>query len=204
MQTFLTTLSLPILAYLVGAVPCGWLLVRWVAGNDIRRMGSGNIGTTNVRRAIGSGWAAVTLICDVLKGFLPTLAACSFGNGIFSWLPAVTALAAVCGHMYPIYFRFRPSGKGVATTLGALLIAAPWASLCALTAFLMAVRLSRKVSVGSLTGIFLLPPSTWFTTHDPFLTLITGVIMVLILARHSENIQRLAQGREPDLGKKSE
>jgi acyl phosphate:glycerol-3-phosphate acyltransferase len=201
MHTLFMTLSLPIIAYLMGAVPCGWILVRWVTGTDIRRIGSGNIGTTNVRRAIGTKWAVATLICDVLKGLLPTLAAFSFGNGAHPWLPAVTALAAVCGHMYPIYFGFKPSGKGVATTMGSLLIPAPWACLCAVTAFLIAARLSRRVSVGSLAGTFLLAPATWFTSHDPFLTMITVVIMVLILSRHKENIQRLAQGKEPVLGK---
>jgi glycerol-3-phosphate acyltransferase PlsY len=201
MHSFLFIISLPISAYLIGAIPCGWILVRWVSGTDIRTIGSGNMGTTNVRRAIGSKWAAATLICDVLKGLLPTLAACSQG---YPWLPAVTALAAVCGHMYPIYFGFRPSGKGVATSLGALLIIAPWSCLCAVTGFLVAVRLSRRVSVGSLTGIFLLPPSTWFTSHDLYLTVVALVIMVLIITRHGENIQRLAQGREPAIGNKSD
>jgi acyl phosphate:glycerol-3-phosphate acyltransferase len=204
MHTFFSILILPVSAYLLGAVPFGWILVRWVAGVDIRRIGSGNIGTTNVRRAIGTKWALVTLICDILKGFLPTLAAFICSSHVHPWLPAVTALAAVCGHMYPIFFRFKPSGKGVATALGSLLIAAPWACLCAVIGFLMAVRISRRVSVGSLIGISIVPPSAWFTSHDLLLTLVTLIIMVLILARHKENIQRLARGKEPVLGKKSE
>ena len=202
MHTAIIILSLPILAYLTGAVPCGWLLVRWTAGVDIRTYGSGNIGATNVRRVVGTKWAVVTLICDVLKGLLPTLLASSCGNGQ-SWLAPITALAAVCGHMYPVYFRFKPSGKGVATTLGSLLVVAPWACLCAIAVFLVATRLSRRVSAGSLTGILAVPPSTWFTSKDPFLTLITMVIMILILSRHKENIQRLANGMEPALGEKS-
>jgi acyl phosphate:glycerol-3-phosphate acyltransferase len=203
MHTVFIILGLPIAAYLSGAVPFGWILVRRVAGVDIRRIGSGNIGTTNVRRAIGTKWAVVVLACDILKGLLPTLAASSLGNAPHPWLTAVTALAAICGHMYPIYFGFRASGKGVATAMGSLLIVAPWACLCAVTGFLIAVKLSRRVSVGSLTGIFILPPSAWFTSHDLFLTLVTVIIMVLILSRHAENIRRLAQGNEPVLGKKS-
>jgi acyl phosphate:glycerol-3-phosphate acyltransferase len=201
MHTFFSNLILPVSAYLLGAVPFGWILVRWIAGVDIRRIGSGNIGTTNVRRAIGTQWALVTLICDILKGLLPTLAAFICSNDVHPWLPAVTALAAVCGHMYPIFFRFKPSGKGVATALGSLLIAAPWACLCAVIGFLAAVRISHRVSVGSLIGIAIVPPSAWFTSHDLFLTLVTLIIMVLILSRHKENIQRLAQGKEPVLGK---
>jgi acyl phosphate:glycerol-3-phosphate acyltransferase len=201
MHTFFIILVLPVAAYLLGAVPFGWILVRWVAGVDIRRIGSGNIGTTNVRRAVGTKWAMVVLACDIFKGLLPTLAAASFANASCPWLPAITALAAICGHMYPIYFGFKPSGKGVATTMGALLIAAPWACLCAVIGFIFAVRFSHRVSVGSLLGISILPPSAWFTSHNLFLTLVTLIIMVLILSRHADNIQRLAQGKEPVLGK---
>jgi glycerol-3-phosphate acyltransferase PlsY len=201
MHTFFIIFVLPIAAYLLGAVPFGWILVRWIAGVDIRRIGSGNIGTTNVRRAIGTRWALVVLACDVLKGLLPTLAATFLGNALSPWLPAVTALAAIGGHMYPIYFGFKPSGKGVATALGSLLIAAPWACLCAVIGFIVAVRFSRRVSVGSLIGVSILPPCAWFTSHNLFLTSVTLIIMVLILSRHAENIQRLAQGKEPALGK---
>jgi acyl phosphate:glycerol-3-phosphate acyltransferase len=202
MPTLLITLGLPMAAYLIGAVPCGWILVRWVSGTDIRKIGSGNIGATNVRRAIGSRWAVTTLICDLLKGLLPTLAAYAYGQGAHPWISSVTALAAICGHMYPVYFGFRPSGKGVATTLGSLLVIAPWACLFAVTAFLVAVKLSRRVSVGSLAGALLLAPTTWYTSHDILLTLVVLAIMVLILVRHAENIERLAQGKEPVLGKK--
>ncbi len=201
MYTFIATLCLPILAYLLGAVPFGLLIVRGVAGTDIRQIGSGNIGATNVRRAVGSKWAAAALICDILKGLVPTMAALSLSNTGYLWLPAITALAAICGHMYPVYLKFKPSGKGVATAMGSLLTPAPWACLCAISAFLISVRLSRRVSIGSLAGTFILPPSTWFTSHDPFLTLSTLIIMVLILARHKENIERLARGTEPVLGK---
>jgi glycerol-3-phosphate acyltransferase PlsY len=201
MDSFIATLMLPILAYLLAAVPFGLLIVRRAAGVDIRHIGSGNIGATNVRRAAGNKWATVALICDALKGLVPTVAALSLNNSGYLWLPAITALAAVCGHMYPIYLKFKPSGKGVATAMGSLLFAAPWACLCAVTVFLMAARLSRRVSVGSLAGAFVLPPATWFTSHDPFLTLATLVIMILILVRHKENIERLAQGKEPVLRK---
>jgi len=201
MNSFIATFMLPIMAYLLGAVPFGLIIVRQVAGIDIRHIGSGNVGATNVRRAVGNKWATVVLVCDMFKGLVPTLVALSMNSTGYLWLPAITSLAAVSGHMYPIYLKFKPSGKGVATAMGSVLPVAPWACIYAAAVFLMAAKLSRRVSVGSLVGTVLLPPCTWFTSHDPSLTLATLVIMILILARHKENIQRLAQGREPVIGK---
>jgi glycerol-3-phosphate acyltransferase PlsY len=201
MSRLLEIILLPLLAYLLGSIPFGLIIVRVVRKTDIRRIGSGNIGATNVRRTAGTRWAAAALACDVLKGLLPTLAAAHVNPSTSQWLPALTALAAVCGHMYPLYLKFRPSGKGVATTLGAWLVAAPWACLGALLTFLVVVRLCRRVSVGSLSGALLLPPATWFTGHDPILTLTALIIMILILMRHEENLSRLANKREPVLGK---
>jgi glycerol-3-phosphate acyltransferase PlsY len=203
MSRLLAIILLPLLAYLLGAIPFGLIIVRVVGKTDIRRIGSGNIGATNVRRAVGTLWAATALACDALKGLLPTLAAAHVNPSTWQWLPGITALAAVCGHMYPIYLKFRPSGKGVATTLGAWMVPAPWACLGAVLTFLVVVKLSRRVSVGSLSGTLLLPPATWFTGHDPILTLTALIIMILILIRHEGNLSRLANGREPVLGKSS-
>ena len=202
MNSLVSVILFPVAAYLLGAVPFGLIVVRLVSKTDIRRIGSGNIGATNVRRAAGTGWAVVVLAGDILKGLLPTLAAVWMTTDAFPWLPALTALAAVCGHMYPLYLGFKPSGKGVATALGSLLIPAPWACLCAVLVFLGAVRLSRRVSVGSLTGIMFLPPAAWLTTGDPYTTTAAVIIMVLILIRHKENLYRLANGKEPALGER--
>ena len=201
MSSLLAIILLPLFAYALGSVPFGLIIVRLAVKTDIRRIGSGNIGATNVRRVAGTGWAAAALACDILKGLLPTLAAYHLILSTWQWLPALTALAAVCGHMFPIYLKFKPSGKGVATMLGAWLVPAPWACLAALLTFIVVVRLGRRVSVGSLSGTLLLPPATWFTIHDPILTLTALIIMVLILLRHEENLSRLANGREPLLGK---
>ncbi len=188
------------MAYLSGAVPYGLLFVRVSTGADIRQLGSGNIGATNVRRAAGNKWAVATLICDLLKGLVPTLAAVlTLNDSTCLWLPALTALAAVCGHMYPIYLGFKPSGKGVATAFGSLLPAAPWACLCAVTVFLIAARFSQRASVGSLAAVLSLPPAVWFTTRDLCLLPAALIIMILIMSRHKDNIIRLAQGREPSV-----
>ena len=199
MNTFLIAMALPPSAYLLGSIPFGLLIVRLLAKVDIRRIGSGNIGATNVKRAVGAKWAAATLICDGLKGFLPVLTALLLSETTYQWLPAITALAAIVGHMYPLYFGFKPGGKGVATTLGCLLIIAPWACIIALIIFIPAVYLSKRVSVGSLAATLSLPAATWFSTHDPAIAIAAIIVMTLVLSRHRENIQRLAKGLEPTI-----
>lgn len=197
MNTILLAIALPICAYFLGSIPFGLLIVRLVAKTDIRRIGSGNIGATNVKRTLGIKWAAATLICDGFKGALPVLAAILLSATTYQWLAAVGALAAITGHMYPIYFTFKPGGKGVATTLGCLLILAPFACMIAILIFIPVVYLSKRVSLGSLAATISLPPATWFTTHDPPVAVASIIIMALILFRHKENIQRLAHGVEP-------
>ena len=203
MNHLLFAMALPVLAYLLGSIPFGLLIVRRLAKADIRHIGSGNIGATNVRRAVGTKWAAATLVCDLSKGILPALAAVLLSTTTCQWLPAITAVAAVCGHIYPVYFQFRPGGKGVATTLGSFLIISPWACMISLLIFVPTVFVARRVSVGSLAGTFILAPATWFTTHDPALTTAAILIMALVLYRHSDNLQRLARGVEPTIGSQS-
>ncbi len=199
MNTFLTAIVLTAGAYLLGSIPVGLLFVRLRAKRDIRKVGSGNIGTTNVKRILGTSWALATLICDVLKGLLPTLGALYLSKGPYLWMPSIVAAAAICGHIFPIYLKGRPSGKGVATTLGCLIIIAPLATAISMAALAAAIYFSRRVSVGSMIGMMVLPPATWFTTYDPVLCATTIGIMILILARHKDNIQRLARGIEPEI-----
>ncbi len=198
-NALLIAIMLPLGAYLVGSIPFGLVFVRLRAKVDIREIGSGNIGTTNVKRVLGTPWAVATLICDALKGALPAGAAVYLSNSTFLWLPSIVSLAAICGHIYPIYLGCRPSGKGVATTLGGLIVIAPLATLLYLLVLVAAIWGSRRVSVGSLTGALFLPPASWFTTHDPAVCAASIVIMVLILLRHKENLQRLAAGVEPTI-----
>jgi glycerol-3-phosphate acyltransferase PlsY len=197
MDTLIIGLTLPAGAYLLGSIPFGLLFVHLVAGQDIRDFGSGNIGATNVKRLIGLRWAVTTLALDGAKGMLPAWGAVCLSAEGPSWLVAATLLAAVCGHMFPIYLNFKASGKGVATAAGAFLAAAPFACGAALLVFILTVRWSRSVSAGSLAATVVLPPAVWFVTHNPAIALSAIVVMVLILSRHKENIQRLASGREP-------
>jgi glycerol-3-phosphate acyltransferase PlsY len=197
MNSLLFYIALPILAFLLGSVPFGLLITRIFSGEDIRKAGSGNIGATNVKRLMGTRWGAMTLALDVAKGALPTWAALYLSPGEASWLAGATMLAAVCGHMYPAYLKFKPSGKGVATAGGCILVSAPLALTVALMAFIGMVSWTRRISIGSLSATAVLPPAVWFSTQNPALLISSLIIMVLILHRHEDNIRRLAHGSEP-------
>lgn len=202
MNVHLLISALPICAYVLGSIPFGLLIVRAVARTDVRRIGSRNIGATNVKRAVGTKWALVTLLCDGLKGLLPTLVATWTAGPADLWLPSLTALAAITGHIYPLFLAGKPSGKGVATALGCLLAIAPAAAAICVSGFIAAIIISKRVSAGSLTAAVILPPSAWFTTHEPAIGVASLLIMALILFRHKDNIQRLAKGKEPALRNK--
>jgi acyl phosphate:glycerol-3-phosphate acyltransferase len=199
MNTHALTIALPLLAYLSGAVPCGLLIVRMVAHCDIRRVGSGNIGATNVRRTAGTSWGVVTLLCDALKGALPTIIALRLAPMAPHWLAPLVALAAVSGHIFPVYLKFKPSGKGVATALGCFGVLAPGACGLALIAFIVIVTAKRVVSVASMAAMALLPLLIWLTTRDSYLTGSSFLTTLLIISRHKANIERLCRGKEPTL-----
>ena len=192
---------LPVAAYLLGSIPVGLLLVRWRMRKDVRGTGSGNIGATNVWRTAGKGLAIATLVGDALKGALPCLAALWLAGRAFpmlpSWYGVVVGAAAVAGHMFPLYLGFRASGKGVATAAGVFSVLAPLACGIAFSVFILLALVTRRVSIGSLIGALVLPPALWFTTRDPYLAGGGTLIMLMILARHRDNIQRLRQGKEP-------
>ena len=170
----------------------------------MREFGSGNIGATNARRAAGTGWGVVALFGDVLKGALPVLAAVFFISRYPetspAWLPETVALGAIFGHIFPAYFKLKPSGKGVATTIGAFLVLSPMAVGIMLAGLIIAVLISRRMSVGSLVGMVCLPLSIWIFYDDPVLFGCSVVAAVLTILRHKDNIRRLRQGREPSLG----
>lgn len=197
----LQTLLLPIAAYCIGAIPFSLIFVRWRSGIDLRQFGSGNLGATNARRAAGTLIGIAALICDALKGALPTWFALYLIWRSSGALPdgyaALVALAAIVGHMFPVYLKFNPSGKGVATTLGCYLVLAPLAVVVTLVVFLGVVLLFRRMSLGSLIAAAVLPPTVWVTTHDWILLLGSALITILIVLRHKTNIQRLFQGTEP-------
>ena len=175
-------------AYLCGSIPFGLLITRAASGKDVREVGSGNIGATNVARAAGKTAAIATLVLDAEKGLLPVLAAARFGPAGPLLAPAC-AVAAVAGHCFPVWLRFR-GGKGVATGLGVSLALAPWAALAGGVTWLTFYALLRISSVGSLGGVAVAIAVAAVTGSRPSLYGLVAVALI-ILARHTGNIRRL-------------
>ena len=192
--------GLPIFAYLLGSIPWGLVLTRLCSSADIKRQGSGNIGATNVSRVAGPTLGLLTFTGDVLKGAVPVYLALRFAlqnQGVNDLFLSVVSLAAFFGHLYPLFMKFKSGGKGVATTAGCLVILAPLACLMALSAFIIFLLLSRRVSAGSLAAGIVLPIAVWFATNSWEITAAAVTMSVFIFVRHTENIKRLIAGTEP-------
>lgn len=202
-MNYLISVVLVVGANLVGGIPFGLFFVRWFAKIDVRTVGSGNIGATNVRRAASTPIAIMVLCCDLLKGVFPVmLAQAVMGQSSYGqWTTAAVSISAILGHMFPVYLGFRASGKGVATALGAFLVLAPLAVLIALLFFILLVSASRRVSIGSMGGAAVLIPAVWLINNDPAVIGAAVITVALILFRHKENIKRLMSGQEPPLDK---
>ncbi len=184
-------------AYLIGAIPFGLLIGRLV-GADVRRAGSGNIGATNVGRVLGKKLGALTLVCDMAKGFLPVWLAANLlpdTTANREWLVMACGLATVVGHMFPLYLKFK-GGKGVATALGVFLFISPWSVLISLLVFSGALTAFRYVSVASLTAALLIPLWLWLLGESPVILLTALAIVLLIWFQHRSNIGRLLRGTE--------
>ena len=187
-------------AYLLGSIPFGYLLVQIFRGEDVRHIGSGNIGATNVSRK-SPALGVLTLILDAAKGFFAvqlTATFCGVADPEFSRLMAAAALLAITGHMFPLWLRFR-GGKGVATALGAFLRFAPLAVSVAVIIFIVVVLISRRISLGSIVTAAFFPATMWSLklARDPAVLALVGVASLLIVARHYKNILRLMSGQEP-------
>jgi glycerol-3-phosphate acyltransferase PlsY len=186
--------------YLLGSIPFGLVVARLRGGIDLRRVGSGNIGATNVLRAVGKGAAAFTLLGDIGKGALAV--------GLGRWanvapaMLALIALAAVLGHLLPVFNRFQ-GGKGVATTLGVILAAMPAVGGLLLLIWLLVAAVSRYSSLAALTATTAMPFLTWLVDGRPAMLALSGVLAILVVARHRENIARLWRGTEGKIGEKA-
>jgi glycerol-3-phosphate acyltransferase PlsY len=184
-----------LIAYLLGGIPFGYMLVLLKTGRDVRSMGSGNIGATNVLRTTSRWLGAVTLLLDMAKGFAAVWVAARLTGSDFAWMSAA-ALAALAGHAYPVFLRFR-GGKAVASFIGAFLYLAPLPLAAALVIFVIVVARWRYVSLGSIAAAAVFPLLVWGISHPPAPVVAAAAIAgAFVVWRHKENIARLRVGKE--------
>ena len=193
---------IPLIAYLLGSIPFGFLIVKARGRRDIRESGSGNIGAANVARTAGTAAGLFTLLFDAGKGFLAVWIAAKWTAGDMRWMMAA-AVFAVLGHIFTVWLEFR-GGKGVATALGAFLAICPQAVAAAAVLWLLVAFFWRYSSLASIVAAAALPVFVqllYAPRHAPplYVTLCTVLISVLVLAKHRPNIQRLIDGTEPRL-----
>jgi glycerol-3-phosphate acyltransferase PlsY len=191
-------------AYGVGSIPWSYLIVRRLQGEDIRRMGSGNVGATNVLRTAGKKAGIAALLLDAAKGIAVVVAARALGAP--PYVVCVSAVAVVLGHVFPVFLGFR-GGKGVATAAGALGALALPVLLVSLVGFVVIVAWKRYVSLGSIMTAVLFPPLAWLGTRlgwigreGPWVVLSSTAIAAVILVKHGANLRRLLRGTERRLG----
>jgi glycerol-3-phosphate acyltransferase PlsY len=193
------------LAYLLGSIPFGYLIVRASGAGDVRETGSGGTGATNVTRRAGKGAGILTLALDALKGAAAVFVArLVLTEGfVVDWWVAAAAVAVVAGHVFPVWLGFR-GGKGVATGLGVFAVLSPLALLCALPVFVLVVWATRYVSLGSIVAAAMMPLAVWAlnarssTRGVEFLPVLTAASVggALIIFMHRANIRRLLRGEE--------
>lgn len=192
-------LGLTLLAYLLGSIPFGLVVSRVLGGPDPRGLGSGNLGTANLYRLLGWKAGGLTLLGDILKGTLPVLLAGFWLAPLGAWKEsavAVVAGAAVLGHIFPLYLKFK-GGKGVATTFGVVAALAPGAALNLVLVYLMALAWTRIFSLSALICAWLLPVAVGLFSDSKAYLLLAAGLSGLILVCHRENLERLFKGEEP-------
>lgn len=204
------TLAL-VLAYFLGSIPFGHLIVKLKTGKDVRQSGSGATGATNVLRTAGKTLGILTFALDIVKGVVAVLLArwlTGVGGGDTTWIVAGAAILAILGHIFPVWLGFK-AGKGVATGLGVFLAIAPVAALCSFALFILIVVKTRYISLGSIVGSVVMIPLIWFwhgwVWPSPFLTqmlVAITIVAAVIVFKHHENLQRLMSGTENKFGQK--
>ena len=184
-----------LIAYFLGAIPFGYLLVKWKTGADVRSAGSGNIGATNVLRTTGRAAGVATLLLDIAKGYLAVWIAGRLTGHDPLWMSAA-AVAVMAGHAYPVFLRFK-GGKAVASFVGAFLCLTPLALAAVLVVFVGVVAWTRYISLGSVIGAVVLPLAVWLILQPTISVVIAAVLAgALIVYKHSANIARVRAGTE--------
>ncbi len=188
-----------IFAYLLGSVSFGYLFAKTLKGVDIRKIGSGNTGATNISRLMGFKFAIIVLILDAVKGLLAILIPSYLETE--TWVILLCGLAVIIGHNWPVFFAFK-GGRGAATTLGVFLGLAPIPALAVFSLFIVVSLISRYVSLGTIIAAVLIPLTMYLLSY-PLNYFIFGLsVCIILLWRHYPNIKRLLQGRESKLGDK--
>jgi glycerol-3-phosphate acyltransferase PlsY len=184
-----------LIAYLLGDIPFGYLLVKLTTGRDVRASGSGNIGATNVLRTTGRAAGIATLLLDIGKGYLAVWLEGRLTGDNVQWMSAA-ALAVMIGHSYPALLRFR-GGKAVAAFVGAYLCLTPVPLAAVLVVFVVTVAWTRYISLGSIIGAGMFPLAVWLIEHPPLIVVVAATLSgALIIYRHRENLSRLHAGTE--------
>ncbi len=184
-----------ILAYLLGSIPFGYLLVRWTTGRDVRAAGSGNIGATNVFRTTGRGIGLLTLFLDALKAYVAVLVVARLTGGSEIWTSAA-AVAVLLGHVFPVFLHFQ-GGKAVASFAGAYLYLAPLALAAIFIVFVITVWRTKYISMGSVVCAITFPLAVWIIVRPHWPLVVASILSsALVLWRHRANIQRLREGVE--------
>ena len=198
-MSLLPALAVVALAYLIGSLPFSFLVARWFGVSDVRRVGSGNVGATNVLRSAGKGAGVLAFALDAGKGAAATALALRVAAGD-PGLPALAAVLAVAGHMYPVWLRFQ-GGKGAATGLGAFAPLAPWAAALAVLAFAVVAAATRYVSLGSVVGALALAAVCLASAGGGPLTLAASATAALVVFGHRANLRRIVGGSERRAGR---
>jgi glycerol-3-phosphate acyltransferase PlsY len=183
------------IAYVLGAIPFGYLLVKWKTGGDVRASGSGNIGATNVLRTTGRPAGVATLLLDIAKGYLAVWIAGRLTNGSAA-CQSLAALSVMAGHAYPVFLKFK-GGKAVASFVGAFLCLTPLALAAMLVVFTVVVAWTRQISMGSIVGAATFPLAVWLI-QKPELPVVVATLLAggFIIYKHSSNVERLHAGTE--------
>jgi len=191
----LTGLLAVVLAYLIGAIPFGYLVVRFSTGKDVRSSGSGNIGATNVLRTTGRAAGVITLLLDMAKGFGAVWLAAWLTQESTVWSSAAI-LAVMAGHAFPVFLKFK-GGKAVASCVGAFLYVTPLTVLAAAVIFGVAVAVTGYISAGSVLATATFPIGIWLVDHPPTSLLLTAILAAgFIVYRHRPNLERIHAGTE--------
>lgn len=192
-------LGLLLFSYLLGGIPWGLILIRWLKKKDIRKIGSGNIGATNAFRAGGPAIGSLTATLDILKGAVPVYLGLKLFNPNVALLCGVLA---VLGHTFTPYLKFR-GGKGVATAVGAFFVLVPKPMLIGFATWIVTLFLFRYVSLASILGAIATSLAVPFMSHGTLISALTWLVALVLIIRHKSNISRIIKGQEPKIWSKS-